>query len=108
VPTGYLSGLTRGVVVLVHSGRLSRLRHHRQDVATADHRAGADGHASRRRAPVSNRRESPVLVVPADDRDVGIEQLADRHRDGFEDLGRGRVAGDERRDVPQSGLLVRE
>ena len=77
-------------------------------------RCGRRSRTESRRARLHPRRSScrspspPVVVVAADDRDVGIEQLADLRRDGIEDLGRRRVAGDQRRDAPQRRLLVRE
>src|SRR6185295_7082887 len=50
----------------------------------------------------------PIAVVAADDRYVGVEQLADLGRHGLEDLGGRGVTGDERRDASQRCLLLRE
>ena len=98
-----LRSLARGVVVPVDPRRLSRLRHERQDVAAAENRASSHGHSAGRRAPASDRRCVAVAVIPADDGDVGVEQLADLHRDGIEDLAR--TAHRERRASRRAAAL---
>ena len=87
---------------------LPRLCNKRQDVAAAENRASSHGHAARRCAPASDRRCRSVAVIPADDRDVRVEQLADLHRNGIEDLAGWSIASDERRNAPQRCLLVGE
>ena len=101
-----LRGLTRCVVVPVDPRRPSRLRHQRQDVAAADNRTSPHGHPARRCAPASDRRRRAVTVIPADDRDVRVEQRADLHRNGIEHLAGWCIASDERRHAAQRGLLV--
>ena len=70
-------GVARGVVVAVDSRRLLGLRDERQDVAAAEHRTSSHRHSARRSAPASGRRCRPIAVIPADDCDVCVEQLAD-------------------------------
>ena len=103
-----LRGLARGVVVPVDPRRPFRLRNERQHVVAADDRTSSHGHPAWRCAPASDRRCRAVAVIPADDRDVRVEQRADLHRNGIEDLAGRSIASDERRDAPQRGLLVGE
>ena len=103
-----LGGLARGVVVPVDPRRLLRLRNERQHVAAADSRTSSHRHSARRCAPASDRRCRAIAVIPADDRDVRVEQRADLHRNGIEDLAGWSIASDERRDTPKRGLLISE
>ena len=108
MPARDVRGLARGVVVAVDPRRPFRLRDERQDVVAAEERTSSHGHPARRCAPASGRRCRSVAVIPADDRDVGVEQRADLHRNGIEDLAGRSIASDERRDTPKRSLLVRE
>ena len=74
----------------------------------ANRRASAHGHPSTRRAPASDRRRSCVAVVAADNRYVGVEQLANFGRHGLEDFGGRGITGDERCDASQRCLFLCE
>jgi hypothetical protein len=95
-------------LIAVHARGLSGPQHQRADVVAVDGSHRPDRHLVARGAPAGDQACRPAGVVAPNVRRVAAYEHADLPRHGFEELGGGDAAGDQRRDAAQRRLLVRD
>jgi hypothetical protein len=87
-------------LVAVDSAGATQLLHQHCDAVAFELDAGADGKRMVSTRPAGSDRHRLVRLIPADDSALRPEKSRDLLGDRREDLVRGRLASDQRRDAP--------